>query len=148
MTIPDVPKLVKLDHIAFPQPTSQWSSSPFIQYGCIIHKDTSFLAVDGDEVVGFVTSGIFPGNLERAEGVKIAVHPDYQGTGLATRLMSATRQALKLAGVKYVQITVRPELEKQRRIYQSWGYAEKEFLQDLYCPGESAILMESDISRY
>lgn len=141
----DIPQLIGIDRITFPRETSWYSSNAFTQF-MLLAGETFFVAYDEEKIVGFSITGPMQSNPKRAHGVKLAVLPEYQGTGISTRLWSNTRYNLRLHGIEWIQLQARPENEKARRIYQNWGFEEAQYLENYFGPGENVIIMECDLT--
>lgn len=144
--IADLQEIVTVDNIAFPWATSQWNVSPFIQM-IMFFPDTFFVAEEDGKIVGYVIAGTKGNNPKEAYGSKIAVLPEYQGTGVSSKLMSNLRYILREKGIERIFLLVRPENDKARRIYMNWGFEEKKFIKDFYSQGEDTLIMECDLTK-
>lgn len=86
-----------------------------------------FIALDNNEVVGFVTVNIFkPFLTERpkAHVSWIAVKPSHRHQGIAKVLLQMTEQFCKKEGCKYMDLSSRisPEREAAHKLYESFGF--------------------------
>lgn len=88
------------------------------------------VALDGDTVVGLLDIGIYSLENSRAYAyypcdkvayfANLAVHPDYQGQGLADQLFKAAEKLLHEKEVEALAIFTRGD-EKANYLYQKWG---------------------------
>jgi len=82
-----------------------------------------FVWVEEGRVVGNVSlrrtlewSGFFVGN--------VAVHPDWQGRGIASALMKAALEEISARGGRWVGLEVRADNQVARRLYEHLGFRE------------------------
>ncbi len=88
------------------------------------------VALDGDIVVGLLDIGIYSRENSRAYAyyscdkvayfANLAVHPDYQGQGIANQLFERAEILLREKGVEALAIFTRDD-EKANHLYQKWG---------------------------
>ncbi|WP_245525113.1 GNAT family N-acetyltransferase [Mesorhizobium sp. M8A.F.Ca.ET.165.01.1.1] len=84
-------------------------------------RETGFLALDGDRIVGFVFA------LERADGLyvgKLAVAPDRQGHGIGRRLMQAAEDLARSRGKAAIELETRIELTTNHAAFARLGFRE------------------------
>ncbi|MDX1738354.1 MAG: GNAT family N-acetyltransferase, partial [Alphaproteobacteria bacterium] len=72
-----------------------------------------------DNVIGSIIAG-FDGH--RGWIYYLAIDPDYQGQGFGRMLTHAAEKTLKKQGCPKVELMIRPENEKVKNVYLSWGY--------------------------
>lgn len=72
----------------------------------------------------------------------IAVHPDFQGSGVGTLLIrEVERRIAELGGTRvYVETSSRPKYEPTRRFYESRGYRTEAVMEDFYAPGDGKVV--------
>ncbi|RWC90607.1 MAG: GNAT family N-acetyltransferase [Mesorhizobium sp.] len=86
-------------------------------------RETGFLALDGDSIVGCVFA------LERADGLyvgKLAVAPDRQGRGIGRRLMQAAEDLARSRGKAAIELETRIELTANHAAFARLGFRETE----------------------
>ncbi|TGQ88127.1 GNAT family N-acetyltransferase [Mesorhizobium sp. M8A.F.Ca.ET.161.01.1.1] len=84
-------------------------------------RETGFLALDGDRIVGCVFA------LERADGLyvgKLAVAPDRQGHGIGRRLMQAAEDLARSRGKAAIELETRIELTTNLAAFARLGFRE------------------------
>ncbi|WP_245464293.1 GNAT family N-acetyltransferase [Mesorhizobium sp. M8A.F.Ca.ET.021.01.1.1] len=84
-------------------------------------RETGFLALDGDRIVGCVFA------LERADGLyvgKLAVAPDRQGHGIGRRLMQAAEDLARSRGKAAIELETRIELTTNHAAFARLGFRE------------------------
>ena len=83
------------------------------------------VAVRGDLLVGFVSYSVKPGTRFGEIGLN-AVHPDFAGEGIGTRLYREALALMKREGVKVVEVSTGsdPSHEPARRAYKKAGFVE------------------------
>lgn len=72
-----------------------------------------------DEVIGFITVAQ---TASSGQIGLIAVHPDHQGQGIASRLMAAAHDWLRDRGVTEVSVVTQLENRDACRLYSRWNY--------------------------
>ncbi|TPL75830.1 GNAT family N-acetyltransferase [Mesorhizobium sp. B2-3-15] len=86
-------------------------------------RETGFLALDGDRIVGCVFA------LEKAEGLyvgKLAVAPDRQGQGIGRRLIQAAEDLARSRGKADIELETRIELAANHAAFARLGFRETE----------------------
>lgn len=87
------------------------------------------LALDGDLIVGYVTltrrGGLFFHRTEHVGGFLIIVHPDYQGKGLGTAMLTEIERIAKNIGILKIEITVVAKNSVALHIYEKLGYSKE-----------------------
>lgn len=91
------------------------------QYPCQLHNallnsSTVFTAWDGDRLVGLVR--LLDDSVLLAYMHYVLVHPDYQGQGIAGKLIEMVKDKYK----DYLYIEVMPEESKNAGFYQKHGF--------------------------
>jgi len=101
------------------------------------------------EVGGFVSGFIvYSSVLDEGEILNIAVHPDYQGQGVARALLETALKDLRLNGVARCQLEVRVSNKAARSLYESLGF-ELDGVRKNYYPAdigrEDALLLSKPL---
>ncbi len=100
-----------------------------------------FADVDG-KTVGYSCYGPIPGTVSSFDLYWIAVHADYRGTGLGSRLLEASEAAIHDMGGQriYVETSSKAQYEPTRGFYLSRHYQLEATLADFYAPGDSKLI--------
>jgi len=80
---------------------------------------SAFAAVDGDQVVGWVTTGLIAGSDPLGGQLRLLVRPGYRGQGLGTRLVEAAHDVLRSAGATTARVFAEPSASEWA---ERWGY--------------------------
>ncbi len=109
----DLPRICEIERLSFEK---QWDYDKF--------KDAlrgEFFVFDEGEVVGFL-SACCSAVTSTAVILKIAVHPDYRGRGIATRLIAAAVARLKLLRMTEVELHVEIVKRGAIKLYEQLGF--------------------------
>jgi len=101
-------------HEAMPAPT-------FVQFGEIYRK-TFLVAVENDQVLGYVLVSPTGFDPERGLVIAIGVKRDAQNRGIGRALMERVLAESEALGMSDVELTVDPDNEPARRLYESLGF--------------------------
>ncbi len=96
----------------------------------------------GTEVAGYVLVFV---HTRSARIYSLAVHPRYQGRGLARTLLEAVLEALRARPLDAVKLEVRKTNCRARGLYESLGFEVTQTRPDYYGPNEDAICMSRAI---
>ncbi|WP_020619681.1 GNAT family N-acetyltransferase [Paenibacillus daejeonensis] len=77
--------------------------------------------------------GMIIGTIDNNKGYyyRIAVHPDYQRQGIAKSLIQSLRQRFEQRGVSKIMITADEYNEPILSLYESMGFAAKDFMRSI-----------------
>ncbi|MFS0726133.1 GNAT family N-acetyltransferase [Paenibacillus sp. 1P07SE] len=77
--------------------------------------------------------GMIIGTIDNNKGYyyRIAVHPDYQRQGIGKSLIQSLRQRFEQRGVSKIMITADEHNEPILSIYESMGFAAKDFMRSI-----------------
>jgi len=81
----DLDRVLEIDHLSFPTP---WTHHCFK----IVLKDI-FFVIEQKEIMGYLVACICDLGM-RAEILRVAVHPDYRGKGIAKELLETSIRIL------------------------------------------------------
>lgn len=82
-----------------------------------------FVALVEGKVVGWCDIALKPRPLLRHSGVLgMGVLSDYRGQGIGRALLEAALQAAKAKGISRIELTVRVDNERAKRLYESFGF--------------------------
>ena len=94
---------------------------------------------DNNKTVGYM--GVWK-IFDEAHVTNLAVHPDYQGKGIAHLLILSSLDCCYKEKIKFVTLEVRKSNERAKKLYESFGFKSlglrKKYYQD---NGEDAIIM-------
>ncbi len=86
------------------------------------NPETSFVAVEGGQVVGVIMAGH---DGRRGYIHHTAVHPDARRQGVGRALVEAATEALKACGINKVALVAFSRNEVGNRFWESMGFAER-----------------------
>jgi ribosomal-protein-alanine N-acetyltransferase len=110
----DLERILKIEDLCF---GSEWSLNQF----CSSLKELFYVFEDEGEVLGFLIA--CPCEIaKRATIMRIAVHPDYWGRGIASKLISAALNQFKGMGLKCVTLDVDIVKNGAIKLYEKFGF--------------------------
>lgn len=100
----------------------------------------------GGELAGYACFGATPGTEGTYDLYWIAVHPECQGAGAGSRLVSEVERILATRGARLlvVETSARDDYEATRRFYERRGYAERVRVRDFYAVGDDRVVYTWD----
>lgn len=112
----DLPRILDIERLAF---DGQWD---YYQFKASL-EDIFLVAVDAAtaEIVGFLVACCCP-VARRGMILRVAVHPGYQGRGIATHLLEESLKALKKKDLDEVDLDVDVVKAGARRLYEKMGF--------------------------
>ena len=78
---------------------------------------------------------------------EIVVEPAHRREGRAKRLLAAAFDRLRAAGCSEIRLTVRPDNDAARRLYESLGFEEVGRVADYYEDGSEGLTMGRTLGR-
>lgn len=131
--------LYELDKKFFPTPWSLEAWSQLFQ----VHDRSLMVALEHHELIGF---SLF--DLSRADSfahlLKILVHPEYRGKGLARHLLEHDLLSLKTEGIQHFFLEVEEDNHAAQKLYQNCGFKVIHRKKDFYGYGRGALIMTAD----
>ena len=112
-TAADLERIFEIERLCF---DSQWSLNQF----CSSFKEV-FYVFEEEEILGFLI-GCSCGIARRAIILRIAVHPDYWGRGIASKLISAALDKFRQLGLKWVELDVDIVKNGAIKLYEKFGF--------------------------
>jgi ribosomal protein S18 acetylase RimI-like enzyme len=96
----------------------------------------------GDTLLGYACYGPTPGTDGTFDLYWIAVHPDAQGTGGGSRLLSEVERHLQSRGGRLLiaETSSRVAYVATRRFYDASGYGEAARVVDFYAPADDRVI--------
>ena len=130
----------RIEKTSFPQP---W---PFAAFEGFLGEPGFLVATVDGVVVGYVIADTVP-NAGRTLGhVKdIAVHPDYRGHGIGTRLLGSALTVMREKRASRVKLEVRESNDSAIRLYRRFGFQFRRTLPRYYDDGEDAYVLVSEL---
>jgi GNAT superfamily N-acetyltransferase len=80
-----------------------------------------FAAVDGEQVIGWTSTGLIAGSDPLDGQLRLIVHPEYRGRGVGTALLEAAHERLKEGGAVTARVFADPASAGWA---SQWGYRE------------------------
>jgi ribosomal-protein-alanine N-acetyltransferase len=112
-TTEDLERILEIERLCF---EDQWSQIQF----CSSFKEI-FYVFEEEEIMGFLI-GCSCEIARRAIIMRIAVHPDYWGRGIASKLISAALEKFKQFGLKCVELDVDIVKNGAIKLYEKFGF--------------------------
>jgi ribosomal-protein-alanine N-acetyltransferase len=109
----DLDRVLEIDQLSFPTP---WT------YHCfkITLKDI-FFVIEEKEIMGYLVACLCDLGL-KAEVLRIAVHPDHRGKGIAKELIETMLQLLSKENVESVELEVNSANRGAVKLYEKFGF--------------------------
>lgn len=123
-------------HLREPNPTLldyAVDGPPLVVVSTAAGTPVGYLAAFYDEEAGYVA--------------EIVVEPAHRREGRAKRLLAAAFDRLRAAGCSEVRLTVHPDNDAARRLYESLGFEEVGRVADYYEDGSEGITMGRALGR-
>lgn len=109
----DIDKVLKIDHLSFPAP---WTPHRFK----IALKDV-FFVIEQKKIMGYLVACICDLGT-RAEILRIAVHPDYRGKGVAKELLETSLRIFSKDDIEEVELYVNSANISAEKLYEKFGF--------------------------
>jgi ribosomal-protein-alanine N-acetyltransferase len=144
MTVDDIPEVMSLERIAFPNPWPREAFAQEIERHPLSHPTVARTTRVGTQgIAGYCVARTVFG---RVHIRNIAVHPAHLGRGLGRYLLEQALLVGQRAGALKAVLEVRESNEAARQLYLSAGFHEVGRRKDYYSnPREDAILFEKGL---
>jgi ribosomal-protein-alanine N-acetyltransferase len=109
----DLERILEIERLCF---DSEWSPNQF----CSSFKEL-FYVFEEEEILGFLI-GCSCEIARRAIIMRIAVHPDYWGRGIASKLIAAALDKFRQLGLKCVELDVDIVKNGAIKLYEKFGF--------------------------
>ncbi|MGZ6226616.1 MAG: ribosomal protein S18-alanine N-acetyltransferase [Candidatus Binataceae bacterium] len=139
-TARDLPRILEIKRLAFPQP---WSLESFKRE--LILPFSRIMVVDrvpaesGGQVAGFLCRWLI---VDECHILNLAVHPELRRGGIGQVLMVEALNEAKAKDIRMVTLEVRRSNVAARSLYRKLNFEERRLRSNYYGPGEDAIVME------
>ena len=135
----DLPHVLEIERGSFPYP---YSPEVFEE---LLKEDVIFLvAEDAGGIRGYVAADVAPGG--RGLIISVAVHPQYRGRGIGTRLMCEALQRLR-GRCSRVMLHVAAKNSVGQAFYLRFGFKPMGLIRRYYPDGDDAIVLESSVAE-
>jgi ribosomal-protein-alanine N-acetyltransferase len=144
MTEDDLPYVLEIEHLSFPNP---WHEMTF--RGEVQNQRISFPYIVMHKlqrrVIGYI---IYWQIREQVQVNTIAVHPDFRRMGIAEAVMRQILDLVQKEGASLVTLEVRPSNFAARSLYHKLGFEVFGIRENYYHrPDEDAIVMGKELSQ-
>src|SRR3989338_6988692 len=102
-----------------------------------IRKGNTYFIIENGQIVGGVSYELKAPDHAHIGG--LAVHPDYQGRGIARAAMLKVLDKLK--DTLKIDLVTHPDNERAIKLYESLGFARGETIENYFGDGEPRIVM-------
>lgn len=109
----DLNSIMEIEDLCFPQ---QWSRHQFASA-----LKEMFLVYDHEGILGFLVACLCD-IARRAIIMRIAVHPEHQGRGIASRLINATLDKIRNMDLRCVELDVEVVKNGAIKLYEKFGF--------------------------
>jgi len=109
----DLGRVLEIDRLSFPTP---WTHHCFK----VVLKDV-FFVIEQKEIMGYLVACLCDLGL-KAEILRIAVHPDHRGKGIAKELIETMLQLLSKENVESVELEVNTANRSAVKLYEKFGF--------------------------
>lgn len=131
----DIDEVKKLDEICFEE--DSWDEDFFIEELRDEHSDY-IVGEIGGKIIACAGIKIF---LDEAEGMTVAVLPEFQGRGIGKKILLETIRLAKKRGAKSMILEVRVSNVPALHVYQKFGFKIVGRIKRYYVSGEDALTM-------
>jgi ribosomal-protein-alanine N-acetyltransferase len=127
----DFPALVALDEAAF-DPLWRYVSQTFAH--ALANLPYFVVAELAGQTVGYLFSSL---QEDRGHLIRVAVHPDYQGLGIGTRLLTEAIEFFRTEKVRVVTLNTQKDNAVSQLLYRRFGFQPM---------GEEALVLKRDLA--
>ena len=138
MTTGDLPDVLAIEAVSFPNP---WSENTFLGEIQNVHISFPLVAVAEapERIIGYV---IYWQVHDEVQINNIAVHPEFRGLGVGESLLKIVLERLRAEGVRFVSLEVRVSNTPARSLYKKLGFETLGLRKGYYInPAEDALVM-------
>ena len=110
----DMPQIMEVEQLCFPK---QWNESQFHP----AFQDLFLVYEEGGKILGFIVACSCE-IARRAVIMRVAVHPEAQGRGIASRLLEQALATLREKKIATVELDVEIPKTNAKRLYEKFGF--------------------------
>ena len=135
MQTSDADEIAAIEEMTFAMP---WSRKDF--WAEAVNENAIYIVgtID-DKVAAYAGAWI---SFEEAQVTNVAVHPDYRGQGIGTKLFAKLIEEVKTKGVTAITLEVRPSNNAAIKLYENFGLKSVGRRKGYYLDnGEDALIM-------
>lgn len=134
----DLPQILEIESLCFDK---QWREG----YFCPAFRDT-FYVYEEERILGFIIACICE-TAKTGTIMRVAVHPQAQGKGVASRLIDQALATLKEKQVTSVELDVETTKSEVRRLYEKLGFRTRKLVNiDSDYEDEAFYIMELQLT--
>ena len=141
MTLADIKTVAEIDEICFDE--DGWDEDFFLEELRDEHSDYIVGEIEG-KIIACAGIKIY---LDEAEGMTIAVLPEFQGRGIGKKILYEIIKIAKRRGAKSMIFEVRVSNIPALHIYQKFGFKIVGRIKRYYMSGEDALTMSANLEK-
>jgi len=143
-SIRDLPRILEIERLAFPQPWSLDSFKrelmlPFSRIVVAVQVGHMVQEQPRSQPAGFLCRWLVA---DECHILNVAVHPELRRGGIGMALMAEAIDEAKAKIIRLVTLEVRRSNVAARSLYRRLNFEERRLRTNYYGPGEDAIVME------
>jgi ribosomal-protein-alanine N-acetyltransferase len=123
-----------------------YRSAVFVRQMSACCTDTFLVAVDGSQPVGYSIGIIVQNNPVQAWILRLAVSEAYRRNGVGTALVSAMIDRFGKKGVHEIFLTVSPENQPARHLYQQQGFVQEQEYPAYFGSGQDRLILKKQMN--
>lgn len=128
LRVSDIPVIQAIDHVVF---SAEWHKIPYEVNDLFIDEHYGRLATIDAHVVGYTLAAIHDYHTS-FHLVRIAVHPHWQGRGIAKQLLADVIAHAQTLGVHRITLNTQADNYIAQRLYQQFGFHDTGDRYDVY----------------
>lgn len=137
----DLDEIYSIEWMSFPIPWSLFSLRDYLRSDL----GDFLVATNGNEILGYaiaiVEKQINHRIIERGHLLKIVVRKEHRERGIGSSLLKTLINRMKQREVEEIILEVRVENSQARKLYQKFGFKDREYMSQFYLNGDDALLM-------
>ena len=114
----DIPTMHSIDHLVFAE---QWHKIPFEFHELFLEEHYGMLAIRDDCAVGYVLAAIHDFHTA-LHIVRIAVHPHWQGRGIAKQLLADVIAYAHQSTIQRISLNTQEDNQVAQHLYKQFGF--------------------------
>ena len=122
LSIESLEKIMEFDRFCFP--TDKWKEEDWKDL-LEDERTTYYAFMDGEKILGDLFTYNWKGEMDYLKIMNVAIHPDYRGHGLATRLMALAKKECEESGLARICGETRESNTAMKTVFEKNGYVLK-----------------------